>query len=399
MVDKDQAKRREILKALSAAGVSTASLRLLPDHVIADTDEDEVPILEAVRVKNPSKAYQTEEETPPKKKKVYRRVSWSEWARVQAPYEAEKKVEDQIEKRIDGTNGLVGAGVSNGKVVVTLSNYLNSEGEVSEGPDVTKQEVQERLPREIDATVKYGNKEQEFQDIPIEVEENEIEMAHSCGSAAYHYKYRPVPGGVEGQYDEGDCSLATPAYKNGRVMLGAGHCTYDYEGSETSSDGVGDTAWQPRYTVESPVIGEVTEVKGFRNDPNYTKYIDGAVITLNSDTDATSRMAGEELTYDETITGWLTVDDLKFMEDYNQSLYRQGQTTGRCSGEVTHVDDSDHLVRMKGEGDSGDSGGPLFAKDGDYVDIAAVYHGHQYGESYGYVIEDFINRFNIDSVP
>lgn len=398
MVDYDQASRREILKALSAAGVSGASLRMLSDDVLAETHDDEIPYVRAVRVKNPDKAYKTPEETPPKKKKVHRRVKWSEWARVRAPHIGEKKLKAKIEE-LSGTNGLVGAGVSNGHVQVTHNTYVTHDGEVIEAPEISKEELEEKLPREVDVTVQYGEREREFHGIPVEVKAGETTADHNCGNGDYTYKYRPVPGGVSGEYDEGRCSIATPAYKNGRVILGAGHCTYDYEGTEQSSDGVGDVAFQPRYNVDYPRIGEVSQVKCFLNDSNYSKYIDGAVIDLDSDVDATSQMGGPQLTYDETITGWLTFDDLAFMEDYNQDLYRQGKNGGRCSGEVTHTSSSDHLVRMAGEGEGGDSGGTIFAKDGDYVDIAAIYHGSGWGDSFGYVIEDFINRFNITSVP
>ena len=108
---------------------------------------------------------------------------------------------------------------------------------------------------------------------------------------------------------------------------------------------------------------------------------------------------GSALTYDETITGWLTVDELKFMESYNQELYRQGQNGGRCTGEVVRVNESAYEVQMEGEAEGGDSGGPLFSKDGDYADIAAILYGTGWGKTYGYVIEDFINRFNLTSVP
>lgn len=405
MVKYDQASRREIIKGLSALGISATSLRYLSDDVIAETHNDEVPFLHSVRLKNPGKAYTNSEHTPPETEKVYRRIGWGRWARIQSRSEAESKVASKIEE-LSGTNGQVSASVgtrrSNHGVIVRLETIITNEGDVVASPDISEDEVRERLPREVDVTVTDGEKEREFHDIPVWVQSDKNTPAHSCGSSEYEWNYRPVPGGCSLQYGmPGACTIATPGYKfgSGRVLLGAGHCTYDWEnGEDPETHGEGSTAYQPEYNASSPEIGEVIDVK-YYDDANWDPAVDGAVIELNSYTDATSQMAGTSLTYDEDITGWIGIEAIKTKHEYNQSLYKQGRKYGRCSGEVTGYSETDNYVWISARSEGGDSGGPIFEKNGDQVNIAAVISEGGDGYTKGYMIDDFKERFNIDTIP
>lgn len=406
MVDFDQASRREIIKALSGLGVSTASIQYLTEDVIAKTHDDEVPLLHSVRIKDSEKAYSTPEHTPPETEKVYQRMGWGEWARIQSRYEAESKIAAEIEK-LSGTNGMVSTSVGtqggNRGVTARLTTTLTGDGEVVNAPDISEEEVRKRLSREVDVTVTDGDREREFHDIPVWVKSEEMTLTHNCGSGAYRGEYRPVPGGCQAAYPNEYCTLGTPAYKFGvgRVMLGAAHCTFDYDGGEDpETHGEGSTALQPEYNVINPEIGEVIDVKS-HFDSKWDYLVDGAVIDLNSSTSATNEIAGTSLTYDEQINGWIGYDALKTKETYGQSLYRQGRTSGRCSGVVEDVSTNFNYVEISGVVEGGDSGGPIFEKNGDKANIAATIFGYNSEENYtrGYAIEDFKNRFNIDTIP
>jgi len=404
MVDFDNLKRREIIKALSGVGVSAASLQYLTDDVIAKTHDDEVPILRRVKLKNPEKAYSNSNHVPPETEEKFQRIGWGRWADIQSCYEAQHKIADQI-KQLSGTNGMVTAGVGqhDGKrgVSVSLVTTKTRDGEVQTSHSTSRNEVQSQLPREIDATVSYGNKEREFHNIPVWVKEDEITLAHSCGNEAYQMEYRPVPAGCQGAYNEEYCTIGTPAYKfgTGRVLLGAAHCTYDHDqGGDNEQDGEGSTAWQPEYNASNPEVGTVTDVR-FHKESEWDYLVDGAVIDLNSYTDATGEMAGTSLTYDEQIMGWIGFDALKTKKQAGEPLYRQGRTSGRCSVAIDKVSSANNYVQTDGENSGGDSGGPVFEKDGDKAYIAGIQHGYANGWTRSYAIEHFVNEFGIDTIP
>jgi hypothetical protein len=74
IVDYDQASRREILKALSAAGVSGVSLGMLSDDVLAETHADEIPYVRAVRVKTRRRRTNARGDSPEEESPSARRV-------------------------------------------------------------------------------------------------------------------------------------------------------------------------------------------------------------------------------------------------------------------------------------------------------------------------------------
>jgi len=363
--------RRNFLSKLSAMGISGATLQYMTKDALAEvTDDptDEIPRLQSMRRKYPD---WQERDFPEKleREPVYYTIQRDDWVRVESARDAASRVGKFIDERIDDPSEIrVG--------VTTIVDGQHSKKAVKvKVKTESVSRVRERLPASINGEVGSGQHKEVRENIPVVVDEDRAEKLHDCrhndNNSYYNEDYGHVPGGAQVEA----CTSGAPAWDYDReevVMLTAAHCVGAGEGTDTEYHG--ETMNQPE---NGSLMGESDKVS--HESDNYE---DVATINpeLSSEPVPSYKLAGWGGGEDEPIWGIIGWDCIKDMEDGNapyDQMYKQGETTGRCSGPVDYTNLPDYSnghqeFNTDAWAEGGDSGGPNFVMEDDHVLIAGI---------------------------
>lgn len=383
--------RRRFLKTLAGFGVSGAALNHMTQEALAETNPDlnnEVPLLRGMVHANHQEVLKG---APPKRKPLYFTVSRNEWVVIDSARDAEKQVE-----KIDilqGTGVVVGVStITSGQhrqkaVVVKYPIEKYPWGETFR-PSISYEKLVDNLPATVDGIAGRGTPSATVvENIPVVVEKMHIELTLN-----YDCKYRPVPAGCAWRTEAGNaCTIGTPVYDNGANeyrLVTASHCFYNY----------GQECHQPAQSAGGSLIGRRDPNKiDFRHNPLF----DAAVVNVyHGNADTYYRFADNTCgSYrGDDIDGSMSEDRLRYLENNNGSLTKQGIRTGITSGPVTFVSSSAFHVNTNWGG--GDSGCPFYETFYDehfnrrITNIAGILRGGA-NDAQATQIENVENRWNV----
>lgn len=404
-------KRRQVLKGI---GTATATIGISSKPVFGNVEEDEERVRRPYRTRasNPEEfeepPYPTDFETTTD----YYYISREKWGRVATSYDAAARIADIIVEVDD--SGLIKSGVSTGEtpedksIVVTYTIYENKYGRST--PVIDLEELKELLPSSVSGHAERDGMEETQKNIPIEIKSETIEptcWSISCdndGADAPYFDYQhdtAIPGGKSIHFEQQDghssCTSTCRAYDKNRgeyILLSAGHCTIDHEGGEDTSDAIGREVKQ-----ETPdgreTIGNVYDADYWDTDDGVYYATDIAYIEMEDGFNPATSLADEDNGYSNATFGHLTCEALQDLEDDNELLCKQGRTTARCSGTIdvinAYCEDGEPdwaEVQTTIPSQGGDSGAPIFyVDDNDDAVIAAINHGSNGDEGWGYLVE------------
>lgn len=379
--------RRRFLKVLTGSGISAAALAHMTQDALAEMDPDlgnEVPLLWGQVHTNHKEVRNGD---PPERKPIYFTIPQDEWIVIDSARDAEQQIKEL--SILQGTGVTVGVstvirGHQQQKAVVVKYPIEEYPWAEKFRPDVSFEKISNNLPATVKGVAGRGTASATtVEEIPVITEKINPELMFS-----YDYRYRPVPAGCQWSTEaENLCTMGTPVYDYDASeyrLVTASHCFYNY----------GDYAHQPNTSGDS-AIGARTGKIDFRHDPLF----DAAVINVyHGNTDTTYRYAADNGSYRNlNISGSLSEDRLRYMENNNISLKKQGIATGISSGPVTYVSSSSFNVATSHA--NGDSGCPFYEETHDPNNpngsmIAGVLRG---GDNVAQVtqIENVENRWNV----
>lgn len=366
--------RRRFVKRMASLGVSAGVLNTMSQEAIAEVTDDpkrEVPRLEALVHTNHEAVVAGEEK--PKREPRYYTVPRDKWVDVETAHDAARRLERSLPDRI--TDGPVRFGVrkfethtrSRRGVVVRL----DRDGT---GTDLTKAEIEEAVPATVTGTAGSGDNAETRTDIPVAVEEREIEFVENVDNgqtSKYHYdfKYSKAPAGamITG-YDEANdteavATACTPAYYDGDKYSGFVIVTVAHLFRE---NGVGNKSWQPFSSVSGSKYGNCShsifrfeDKNSSDRDPKADRAFDYALVQPDSGVDTSYKFASDDgdLSCCREVAGRLGWDKIKDGE----YLTKQGAKTGRESGDVTTTFTNETFETAATVG-GGDSGGPNYTE-------------------------------------
>lgn len=331
--------RRRFLKTLSSLGVSAAALNHMTKETLAELTDDpsrEIPRLKGTRHTNHEAVVNGTE--PPKLEPVYYTMPRDEFVRIEARYNAARKIRKQIG---DDPQMHVGVRRQQDDLIINVvhETVLRHDGTVDK-PRVSFSDLRETLPEYVDGNVSIDDREYGVEDVRVRAVET-----RSAEDDYFDTDYESdVPGGCKWE----SCTLGHPAYDNDReeyVWTTASHCV-DRSSNESVS--------QPDTNESDNYIGV---------SDKYTEAGNGDAATVRQN-------SAEEPYYDYAdyggghgdwpIYGTRSIDYLKDMAANGEAVYKQGKTTGRLGGRVLEVRNDGMFVLINCDRSGGDSGGPFF---------------------------------------
>lgn len=347
--------RRRMLKSLATLGISSSALEFMSQEALADVTDnpkDEVPRLFGVRTTNRKEFLNGN--SPLKREPKYYTIPRDQWIRTETAFNAakrlRKKFEDEDGIRVGVQTNPSRRGNPDLEVSVTHRTVEGPLGRKYQ-PKINFEELEDRLPSKAKGAVGQGKYKTTRDQIPVVTKKKTLkEQAH------YDSKYRGVPGGCQIRIGNGSTgTVTTPALdrnRNEQTLVTAGHVV---------KGGSADVVNQPW----SDKIGS-----GGRGWVNGTR--DCATISLDSSTNNRYKLASYYGDYQpEIVVGTLSRDRINDMASSAAYLTAQGRTTGTQTSYITEVDYYD--IEISYNLDSGDSGGPYYVYDGDYIYIAGVH--------------------------
>lgn len=386
-----QMSRKRFLQALAGMGLSTGVINHMTQNALAEQTEDprdEVPRLFGRQLKRPEKwkgKRPGPNENAEKEERWYT-IPRKQWVRVETAQDAGKKLGKQIEDRYNDELLTVGVrsehdrAKSEKRLVI---NYITVEAENENGeketvasPDVSFDRVEEDAPYQVTGEVGEGENREEV-DVPVSVERRTLGR-DNCdpygGNNYYDDYFDPVPGGV---YIEG-CTAGAPAYHSdyGYGMSTAGHCFDKWEG-----------VYQPNSDYD--VFGTVVRHE-YHGDDDSAATPDMCYIDEGDTRNVTYYLGNNDGGTDYFFAGTLAWDSIVDMEDGLQQMGKQGNSTGRCWGDVveTYPYDDPRAFETNAPRDGGDSGGPHFTVSDDYAYFAGTHIGYIGDDAYAGYWED-----------
>jgi len=348
--DYNESTRREFLQTGAAVlGLGSLSpdlrtgLEELPDGTMYDP-ENEVKYISRWETinKEPGK--------PPERKAIYETMPIEKKERIDRTEEVEEAVVRVLyDENLDS--------------ITTTTEYDKQSStdlglKISYDPDeVHDEEIEELLKTAINS---------ELEDIPIVIESEERNLEEFYKQR----RFNPVPGGqmVEGIGDGGGLgTLMGPFYsdQHGDGWVSAAHVVGS-SGNDVEQN-------QPPSAAGDARIGEV-------KDRIYKSWIDVGFID-ESDVEITTQDISEKYNtdYGEYIDGIVTDQELKNKLDENFEIHMQGRVSNRESGTLNGIK-KDIFGRTIGHTTDkgmagGDSGGPMFHKDGEFVYMTGLIVG------------------------
>lgn len=364
--------RRRFLKSLGKLGVTGAALANMTPTALAevtDNPEKDVPRLGWYEHTNPK---EIEHGAKPEREAVYYSISREKWKLVESARDAERKVRERFNDNSFTPRVGVRTRMSGEKEIV--AHYPTQHGR--RGPPVMSySEFADRVPEKVDGVAGRGSKhETRVEDIPARPKKTPIKH-----DAYFDYEYRPVPGGCTYRFESGGhCTAGSPAYSdkyNEDVLLTAGHCIDNYDGS----------LYQNHIEAEDAVMYDSEQ---YFDD----QYGDAGVIRFYSGSPTWKIAEDSPDSYNpHPIVGIVTETRLRDLEgtgtdgDGVGALAKQGATTGRVPADVVEV--SDTTFQTNADRDGGDSGGPYdelrpaTTSTGYGLFIAGIHEGHPGNQS------------------
>ncbi|UPM44543.1 S1 family peptidase [Halocatena salina] len=347
--------RRRMMKSLATLGISGSALEYMSHEALAKTTDnpgDEIPRLYGVRTTNREEFLNGNASL--KREPKYYTIPRDQWIRTETAFDAAKRIRKKFED-IDGIRVGVQANQSrrgNPDLEVSVSHRtVEGQSETRITPDIDFNELEDRIPPKAKGAVGQGKHKTTREQIPVVAKKKTLkEQAH------YDSTYRPVPGGCEVVAGNAYGTIGTPAVDrthNQQTLVTAGHVV---NGGSVSS------VYQPQGGSK---IGS-----GGRGIANGTK--DCGTIDLASGTSNRYKLADYYGDYKpEIVVGTLGRDRINDMASTADYLNLQGRTSGPASSYITAVDYYD--IEVSYNLDGGDSGGPYYDFDGDYIYIAGIH--------------------------
>lgn len=368
--------RRGVLKSASTLGFASAFL-VGADSAVAKGNGNKK--IEGVRFHEHTNHTSVKKgEGAPSRKPVKYSLPFAKWKHINV----RKYIAKELIKDFDDPELAAGIGVierENGFEVEPIALYCTIEhanGDTS-SPEITYEEFVEMVPNKMTGIAKHNGKKYREEDIPI--------RTHNRRNVeeAFNDRYRPVPGGCA----HGNGTLGTPVvdgYSGDQAWVTAAH---------TVDRSSGYDVYQPSSSFwYDNKIGE---------SDRYTFIDNGDAAVISAERDIWYGIAGSNGSYDYPIYGKVASSNI---EDQN-ILWKQGKTTGRDYGSVKEVywHSSGHeRVNLDVYTDSGDSGGPYYARNEDRAYIAGIHNGSSYdretGErlhAYGQTMEDVEDKLDV----
>lgn len=398
MVRKDELLRmgrRRFTKTLAGLGVSGAALAKMTKPALAELDYDpehEVPRLFGYEHTNHDQLGNGD--VAPERKSIYYSIPREKWAVVEGAHDARERVSERLRDLPFSAKVGVRTRTSGQRrrkeVVVEHVSLETPSGEVVR-PKVSFEQFKERvkhaLPDTIDGVAGRGtDAATTISDVPIEIEERRITQ-----QLYYDYEYRNYgapagcvirnPGGGAG-------TLGTLAHDNDigkNVMVTAAHVLRDDNGNDYND------VYQNTDGVSGDHLGNVNQDKIIGHGDFDVGVIDDLDIsgTYSFAKDSSDSYQGP------TIFGSMAKTTLKDYEgDSSYSLRKQGARTGRTSGYIDTVYDTDFRTTIHTE--KGDSGSPVFRTSStDRAYVAGIHGGSASGYGYHTIMESVESEFNL----
>jgi hypothetical protein len=344
--------KRRFLKTLAGFGVSTTTLNWITKDALAQQTSDlkkDIPYVKAFRNTGDGN-----------REPVYGSIPRDQWVRTEAAFNASRSLKQQLEKKTDVSNIVVATRDTDGerKLVVKYRTKKksvptdNGVETVTETPDISKTELETMLPSTVTGVVDTDQFTETLEDIPVLLEEEtRIDQDHGGYDHKYDYQYRPVPSGS--QFDHGTLS-GRAQYQDGDqywTLLATGHGLKDAAQND-------DDLQQPN---NGPKIGSHTTINYWREDSS-DDVTDFGYFQPYSDIDVTDSIADDYGSYRPNPIGGIVSWDWIKNNMNSKTITKQGEHTGRTSGEIVDAenDRGQKVFWQQGNSKSGDSGGPHY---------------------------------------
>ena len=367
--------RRSFLRKLSAMGVSGAALQYMTKDALADvTDDpsDEIPILLALRHKNPEEMAQG---NPPKREPIYGTMPRDEWALTEAAHNAAERIDKQVRQIGAKASAGVEASTDRSDVKVVVDHDTSQS-------DVEHRMLDERLPDSVTSKAGKGEKAIVVENIPVRTREASKLVPLSHGEPThFDEEYRPVPGGAHivttdtNAFFDGTTCIPAYSSETGYGMVTAGHL---FLSSGEITDDTDREVWQSTADTDGDNNPEDDNIIGHCyyaqfEDVNRLDRFDGAFISLHdangNDIDHIYQHAlpsGSTTNYDYMgVVAWDNlanryIDELKVQGASTKYSSGTTYTTYNTSnGRAVDLDVSDPYEQ---DAYRGDSGGPVFTE-------------------------------------
>jgi hypothetical protein len=388
--DLQRMNRRSFVKTLSAMGVSATSLKYLSKDALADTTDDpsdEIPVLQFL--KTPDSKEEAEQHSgfsdPIGRVPIYEPVPRDEWLRIEAVHNAAEELQKELQS--DGIKRVT-VGVSsrqNGhhtEKVLQVRHRTLKRGLKEYTPNITIQELEERIPAKVTGSAGKDDYQKEVEDIPVVVRRMETVEQN------YESKYRPVPGGCAIDPETSNAgrqgTLGTPVKQpnsSNDAWVTAAHVVARPAGIGRDDSTITADIYQPHENQDT--IGTAYSwdwwYPSSYPDPDGEYPADAVVITSDWADDSKFDIACDGSGCSGDYEGWdvkgtVTWDRIKLIEGVLDHTL-QGKTTGRNPGKILSTDWPMYEVDVDSE--KGDSGGPYFESPmyTDEVYIGGIHHG------------------------
>lgn len=341
--------RRRFLNRMAALGVSGTALSGLTKEAVAkNTDDPKKQVIRLFGERYKEDKHPKEVDVP-ERKRVYHSIPLDQYIRTQAS----RNAANRLAKEFRGAQYSFGVSSLDGRGCVVAKHMTYGSPNDDRSSNRPYEEFEDEVPRSVDETVIHDGTEYKEENIPV------IQKRETLTEQDYFDdKYRPVPGGCEGERSEfwsNRWTLGLPAYSYEEwtdAMVTASHCVNRDDNVQIvqPQDGT-EIGKSNQYTVEGD--GDV------------------ATITTNSSTSIEYDIAAYTWTSNDymgwNVIGTVSSDKLDDMAANSDYAYMQGATTGRDYQPVDeHFDknkDSGPKVRIVSESDNGDSGGGYYIVD------------------------------------
>lgn len=384
--------RRRFIKTLSSMGLSTGAIATLSQEGLAELTDDpteRVPILVGHR-----HTYPNGYDSAPEIKPVHKTIAYDRWAKIEAAYDAAERIKNKLRSDLDveytsesGVRGginkpqPIGVGVkydSSSKNNTSLIVSVGYKTYIKRGrnkkrkwePNIPFKEVEKRVPSKTMGIFADNKYEEKFENIPVEVNETEIEEENSFDS-----KYRPLVGGCE-IGDASSTAYATSCFsmwhrdRERRMMTTSGHAIDGWTDAEQPSGG-----------------NKVSGAQVWIDDD----WFDAGWFEVTVD-QYPSVANGDGGYIDDTLGGTRGIDWLKTEGTYTEFV-KQGSKTGRTTGTVEEIkDETEHAFDSSCKSDNGDSGGIYYERSNDKYWIIGI---HNWAGGMGNGIERVEERLNL----
>ncbi|MFB6199506.1 MAG: trypsin-like serine protease, partial [Candidatus Nanohaloarchaea archaeon] len=281
---------------------------------------------------------------------VYDTIDREEWERRETALDALRKTGKELLGKYSEDN--VGLAFTYNEESPT---DFGVEAIVAENSEVSRQEVEDALPTVLTGEISGGHYSAQRDYIPLDVVEEELENA--CGGeldSAINPPAGAIP--IEAGGSEGTTNAAFYSDQYGEGLVTAGHI-------------VGAN----NIVVEQDA--ESNEFLGLSEDYHKNGDIDCAFIQMTSEPIGTIVSPDYSDTTDLEVAGIITDEELKNnVGNAYFRLDRQGRSSCRDDGYIVRVGETFwgdvKSVETSQNVKEGDSGGPLFFRDGEVAEIA-----------------------------